>query len=502
MLFDFEVVERIEYDGEPKRNEQLSVKAADTAQQSEQATPHRRRSSLRESIRDGKAYAVSIGFGETYFGPFAVFLGASTLFIGTRATLPPLLGGVFQGVSVWLTERFRRRRAIVSIAAYLHALTLAAMALIPLVIHTPQASSVAVFVIASCYFLLAGCIAPPWSSLIGDLVPARRRGRFFGLRTKYVAIYAFASVVAGGTLLDLFHRLHLESYGFVAVFLIAAVARGISAHALSHHADIAYEPAPESRFTFWQFIRRAPRSNFAKFVFFYAGINCAVAVAGPYFAVYMLRELELPYIEFMIIVASATVPQFLTVRYWGVLNDRFGSKQILNTCAYGVSVVPFLWFFSPNPFYLCIVQAYSGIVWSGYNLAAQNFMFDAVSPPKRARCMAYQNVVNGGFVFLGSMLGGGLATVLPKVIERFDTQHLAPSPFLLLFGISGCLRLVCAGYFLSRFHEVRAQVAPKSAYPLVFRVTHFRPIVGAMFGIVAGGYKRRSKRLGDKPMEH
>jgi len=38
--------------------------------------------SLRASMRDGVSHAVMLGAGETYLGPFGIFLQASTLQVG------------------------------------------------------------------------------------------------------------------------------------------------------------------------------------------------------------------------------------------------------------------------------------------------------------------------------------------------------------------------------------------------------------------------------------
>ncbi|HIJ20879.1 MAG TPA: hypothetical protein HPP58_07520, partial [Deltaproteobacteria bacterium] len=52
--------------------------------------------SLRASIRDGMSHSVMLGFGETYLGPFGIFLQATTLQVGILSTLPQLFGAVMQ----------------------------------------------------------------------------------------------------------------------------------------------------------------------------------------------------------------------------------------------------------------------------------------------------------------------------------------------------------------------------------------------------------------------
>ena len=43
---------------------------------------------LKAAIKDGVSHAVMMGSGETYLGPFGIFLHASTLQVGLLASLP------------------------------------------------------------------------------------------------------------------------------------------------------------------------------------------------------------------------------------------------------------------------------------------------------------------------------------------------------------------------------------------------------------------------------
>jgi hypothetical protein len=52
--------------------------------------------SVRAAVRDGVSHAVMMGAGETYLGPFGIFLRASTLQVGLLAALPQLFGAMMQ----------------------------------------------------------------------------------------------------------------------------------------------------------------------------------------------------------------------------------------------------------------------------------------------------------------------------------------------------------------------------------------------------------------------
>jgi MFS family permease len=343
------------------------------------------------------------------------------------------------------------------------------------------------------YQAAGGVGLPVWNSLIGDLVPSDIRGRYFGQRNRLTGLSAFIALIFAGVILDLFARAGIARWGFVTTFALAFLSRLNSVRWLARYEDPAFSIASDQVFTFRQFLRRSPHSNFAKFVFFIGAINLSVAFSAPYFALYMLRDLKFSYVEFTVVTGMMTLSQFLTFRYWGGISDRFGNKKILNVCGLGVAVVPMLWLVSHWMPYLLAIQIFCGVVWSGFNLASNNFLFDAVTPPKRARCVAYQGLVNGIAIFIGSLAGGFMAGHLPRSLS---IGHWTWAPAFMLpviFFTSSIMRLIAAGLFLRRFKEVR-QVAPIRHRDFIFRISHIRPIAGATFSLMTGMFRERRGR--------
>lgn len=450
-------------------------------------------SSLRASIRDGVSHAVMMGSGEAYLGPFGIFLRASTLQVGLLASLPQFFGAVMQWAGAVNMDRIQSRRRIIVTGASIQALTLLPMALIPFFLGTGTVPVLFLLGLILVYHGANGTVVPVWNSLIGDLVPPGIRGRFFGQRNRLTGMSTFTSLLAAGVLLYVFEKAFITAWGFLVIFSIAFLARLNSARWLSGYEDPEFRITPDQVFSFRQFLKRSPRSNFAKFVFFMGAVNLCVAFSGPYFALYMLRDLQFTYIEFTVVVAVSNITQFLTFRYWGGLSDRFGNKKILNVCAWGVALLPILWLVSTHILYLSVIQIYGGVVWSGFILAASNFLFDAVSPPKRARCVAYQGLVNGVSVFIGSVAGGYAAGHLPHSLALGPWTWSPPFMLPVIFLISGILRLIAAGIFLRKFKEVRP-VEPIRHRDLIFRVSHIRPLAGATFSIFTGLFRDHKER--------
>jgi MFS family permease len=204
---------------------------------------------------------------------------------------------------------------------------------------------------------------------------------------------------------------------------------------------------PHLRFTLWEFLRALPRSNFARFACCLAALNFAAHVAAPYFAVFMLEELRFGYATFTAVVLAGSITGFLSSTWWGRLGDRVGNQAVLRWAVAAVAPLPVLWALLPNPVGLGVLNMAGAFAWSGLNLSATNFLYDAVSPPKRHTCLAYFNLLNGVGIALGAACGGVL-------VERLPAGG-AGTPFIFVFLVSAVLRGVAALAFPRLVREVR-----------------------------------------------
>lgn len=454
--------------------------------------------SLRPAIRDGISQSVMMGAGETYLGPFGIFLKASTLQVGLLATIPQLFGAILQLAGAWTMPRFRSRRTLVLAGVLVQASMWIPIALLPFLFGSGTGPVFMLIAWVLLYRGANGAVVPAWNSLIGDLVPPETRGRFFGNRNRLSGMGTFIALILAGIILDLFARAGATEVGYLIVFSAAFLARLDSGRWIAKYDDPELSIPPEQVFTFWQFLRRSPHSNFAKFVFFVGAINFGLAFSAPYFALYLLRDLKFSYVVFTAITAMATVSQFLTFRYWGELSDRFGNKKILNLCGWGVCLAPMLWLVSRDIVYLVLIQIYAGFVWAGFNLASANFIFDAVTPPKRALCVAYQGVINGVCVFAGSTAGAYVANRLPVSYALGPWTWNPISSLPVIFLLSGLIRLLAAGSLLHLFKEVRP-VQPIRSHELIFRVSHLKPIAGATFNLFTGLFRNHENNKNGPP---
>lgn len=438
--------------------------------------------SLRGSIREGAAYSVMTGGLETYFSAFAIFLKASASQVALLATLPNLLGSMAQLFSAWLGHRLNRRRPIIAAGAYLQALVLPFMLVAPLVF--PANAVILLIIGLTLYYAAAHVIAPQWMSLMGELVPERKRGRFFAHRTRLSTIGSFLSLAAGGLILHVLDVNEATVIGFAVLFCAAFLARLYSARTLARMHEPNPHAASVEASLDWRWLRRREFRHAIRFTLFFVSMQAAVGVAAPFFSVYMLRTLEFSYLQFMANTGTAVLFQFLTLNYWGRISDVMGHRLVLVTTGALIPVLPALWLVSPNFWYLLGVQVLSGFCWAGFNLSAGNMLYDLVPREKRATYQALQNVLMTAGVFAGGMLGVLLVRFLPPALHAGAWSYALPTALFWAFLASAVARTGVALVFLPKVKEVRKPRRRSTPYALVYRFTRFNAFMGLMYEIV------------------
>ncbi|MDP3920882.1 MAG: MFS transporter [Candidatus Omnitrophota bacterium] len=421
---------------------------------------------MEASWREGIPANIMLVVLDYYLVPFALFLGATPVEIGFLVAIPHLLGSLSQLIAVQVVKKMGSRlRCLVEgskiQAAFL--IPVASLALIPF-----PGRILALIVMTSIFRILANLIGTAWGSLVSEYLQPTQRGRYLGWRAQVAGIAGVGGLCFAGILLYYAEKYFL-ALGFFVLFIGIAGCRFFSCYLFQQMADRPMEDKPGSHFTFLQFIRGFRRSNYVRYVLYVASITFATQLASPYFSVYMLKDLQFSYLTYMSVHMSAVITGFISFPIWGSHADHVGNARVLKTVSVLIPVIPFLWLVSKNPFYLIGVESFSGFVWGGFTLSAANYIFDAVTPAKRVRCLGYFNFINGSAVFLGAALGGFLAERLPPIFGF---------PLLTLFLLSGSLRFAAHFFLSGHFQEVRKGVRPASNADLFFSVLGIRPLIG------------------------
>ena len=415
-----------------------------------------RRKALRDQVREGACSAVMQGAGETYLSAFALLLHATPFQIGLLSALPPVVGTWSQLLSVKLLDRLRVRKPLIIAGAAGQAAAWLPLLLLPALF--PSYGSWLVLAGAVIYFATGHLTVPAWNSLITEMVDADRRGSYFAARARVIAVTSFLALAMGGLVLHFAEAWKNPVWGFAIVFLSAAVARLGSALYLARLQELPVEARRCDR-GLRDFLTSRRSVMFRRFLIFSGAFHVAAMMAGPFFVVYLLRDLQFTYLQYSAWLVAPILGQFITLRRWGHIADTFGNKRVLAVTGLMIPLLPMLYLGTTNWMVLVGVNLLSGVIWPGFSLSLGNYVFDVVQPAERAKGVAVYHTVNAAGAALGAMLGSGLATIVPShIILAGFTLGLA-SNLPVVFFLSGASRLLVALTLLGTFRERRRVVA-------------------------------------------
>ena len=435
---------------------------------------------MKIAVKEGSAWGVMNGMGESYISPFALSLNANNFQISLLSSIPGLISPVSQIFGSKLIEKYSRRK-IVTTSILFQALMWIPLLLLGLLFWKNIFANnlpIILIIFYSIYAILGAIGQPAWFSLMGDIVPEKIRGKYFSERSRIINIVILISTLTGAFILDYFKTKGFVLIGFSIIFFIACLGRLFSVSYLKKYYDPKIELKKGYYFNFWQFVKKSPYNNFGKFTIYSGLIYFGTLIAGPFFAVYMLRDLgfsdtTLGYTIFMLINISTIVYTFLFMPILGKFADKYGNKELLKIGGILLPLLPVMWLFSKNPWYLALVaQLVAGLAWAAFNLASGNFIYDSVTPQRRAICVTYYNIFIGVGTFLGATVGGLLAQYASITFMN---------KLLFIFLISGIVRAIVSVIMLPKIKEVR-NVKKVKYYP-GFYFRELNPMRGIRYGL-------------------
>jgi MFS family permease len=417
---------------------------------------------------EGAFQAYGQGLAEAYLGAYALLLGAGGFALGLVATLPTAATASAQALARRVRTGAGGALALLSWTWSAQAIGYAALALCALL-----AAPWSVAVLALVAFLtwgFGGLSVPAWTALVSRVVPRPQHGWFFGLRGSAQQAGVLAAILSGGWLLAWVGRTAGEALAFALLFLAAGLARASGAALLARVPEPVRAGAERPRAAPPLAGARTTR-KFRRLALYLWALHLATHVSTPFFVPYMLRDLGFSYGLVGVLLAIPATVKIATLRFWGRVADRVGPGPMLRTSCWLVSVVPALWLVPGGAWWIALAQVFSGLTWGAFELAQASSILQATRG--REREVALLNVVDGGMLIAGSLIGGA-------VVNLFAGP--GRSGYLAAMLVSAVLRLVPS---VGMFIQVRGLGRPAwSHLAIPLKVWSVRPTRGITFRLI------------------
>ncbi|MCD6462242.1 MAG: MFS transporter [Thermotogae bacterium] len=407
----------------------------------DQEREHKR--SILLSIFEGGAYTgfflISQGF---FLTSLALYFRLSELALSIVFAIPSAVQ-LLQLFTPFVIDKVRSRKKIVIFSSICSRLPWAILlALVLMKFRTPSLF-ILLFAASQVALTFAG---NAWNSWIKDLVPDETRGRYFGIRNLFSGTITILLTYVYSQALDGFPA----PYNHAAIITLALIFGSVSILLLSRQ----YEP-PHKFFGALAGLGACLKDErFRKFLLFTFVWNSCVYFSAPYFSLYQIEFLKLPYTRigfYAIIIGVVSIPAYY---FWGILTDRFGAKTITYMGIATVAVLPGLWvFMAPSNMYrLLLVDALiAGVGWAAINLALYSLAFEVAGFNSAAYFSLFYASTSLGSM-AGSVAGGMLGKVLINSNFRIFGCEFEGIKFIFLLAFFMRLSVL---YLLGKVEPVR-----------------------------------------------
>jgi MFS family permease len=406
------------------------------------------------SVTEGvytQVYIALATAGSAFITRFALLLGAMPFHLGLLAAIGQL-SLVFQPFGVLITRRgTSRKEIIVRLATVGRALSLL-YGLLPFLF--PRHVAIWAFLLLlSISTSMHAMGTNAWIAWISDMVPERIRGRFFSWRSRYLMIGGLLIGYVLGAFVDIFDPktigfvekiVTIKSTGvfspehinvaFILVFMVAAIFGFSGVAILKRQPERPKRIEDENVAT--TLAKPLCDRNFRRFLIYSLWWMLALGIGSPFWQPFMIQKLHMSLVNIQVYGTISAVAAILALRPWGMVIDRFGNKAAMRLAIILGGINPLVWLFvnTHNSWILYLEAFTSGIMWSGTNIVAMNFVLSIA--PRDGR-QIYSGILGAfsGTAMITTMLLSGI--LLPKSMSVLG-MHLEPEQ--VLFGLTGLLR--------------------------------------------------------------
>lgn len=412
---------------------------------------------LRASMGDGAAFGSMVGLGETYVGAFALAIGLGEVAAGLVASVPLVVGGLLQLVSLRAVGWVGGEKRWILLGSLTQALSF-----LPLVTAAVVGQLSLPVLLATLSIYWAGGLAtgPAWNTWMETVIPARLRTSYFASRSRLAQATTLAGFLAGGGLLAWSEQSGRPLTAFAVMFGCACFFRIISVACLARHQPLLDERSSvetSSALSGWTqrsevgssmqetqppdrpWAEDMPvvpaavkKSSGFRLLAYLVLLQGAVQFSAPYFTPYMLQQQGFSYFSFVTLISVSFVSKIFSMSLWVRVTRRHSSERLLWIGGIGLVPLSGLWIVSQNFWYLVGVQWVTGIFWAAYELGFFLRFFEVLPKSQRTRLLTLYNFAHTSAICLGALLGGLL---LQRLGTTVDAYHV-------LFGLSSLGRLL------------------------------------------------------------
>jgi len=285
-------------------------------------------------------------------------------------------------------------------------------------------------------------------SWIGELIPQRRKGRFFGNAAMFSMLISAVCALAGGLFLDQNSIKKMGTDAFTFLFALGGLA-GIATILFYIPQPDCPLPAEETRPSTPEVIRRMLHNRPFLNLALVQGCLSLTNIANPFFQVYQIRDVGLSYFWVAFVSAIWMAVSVVTSPLWGRAAGRFGYKPVITLGFIIWTPATLLWLGVPPGcgmravWLISLSNVVAGAGQAAISVGLTTALYKASQPVGRSVQLAFYNA----FVVLAGVpmpiLGASLLSRLQQAGYHVDLRITFYAMMLIVFLTAFvCRRLI------------------------------------------------------------
>lgn len=352
--------------------------------------------------------------GGVFLSGYLIYLGADDELVSYIPLIPSICGMVLIFCGAYV-DKFKRRRNFVLVINTMAKTTLASIIFVPLI--APKIMQIPII-----YFLLiVGHILNGINNLginswFISVIPVKIRGRYFSVRQTIAVILSIVFPVLAGRLVDIIPN---QYNGFMILYVVAIVA-AICENFYFGRIDNPEIKTLDKKMNIIEVIK-IPLKNkrFMDFTIKQGFFYMFLYIAASFSQLYMLKYFKLTYTFISSAsIVSAVLQASIFYRFWGKINDRFGSNFVMLTSMWFYAIDMFIWFLmTPKSvkFLLPLGYAMGAVESSGFTLGTFNRRYEIIPEEGRSIYDSFYSTYIGIILLISPIIGARLRDLAANI---------------------------------------------------------------------------------------
>lgn len=412
-----------------------------------------------------------------FAGPFfATAMGAAVPVLAQVAKLSDRWYGLLQALpalallvqipGALLVSRLAHRPRAVMWLVVTSRLLWVPVAAVPLVLDPGKVATATFLTLVSVSWVLAQLGGLAWQAMVTDLVPRKKRGAYFGTRTR---LLAGVNLVCSLALAFTLPRADQEGAAWLVLAIFTFGSCIGAAEGLWYRHSLDPKPSGKRRgggrgaLRFVDLLKPLTDRKFLPFLMFGFLIAASNGIVGPFLWRHFLNaQAMVPWKVTLILQTAALVGMLATAALWGKYVDRYGTKATILVAIVGGQMFTMMWpLVNPEMWWLGVVVQFAGVaMWVGLDVALGNRLYGHGSTGGPGYFAVFNAVLAAaGFGF--TVLGGEIAERLHDAgwIKWLGEEHarwgLSFNVYMLLLAMCIALRVLAMIVVMRLFERDR-----------------------------------------------